>query len=41
MIESEFKINGITKPIGLPFKGFNLVVYSFYKTTRDSVEEVI
>jgi len=37
VIESELEISHVTKPVSLPFEGFDFVVDSFHKAARDAV----
>ena len=41
VIESKLEIGHVTKPVSLPFEGFDFVVDSFYEATRDAVEVVV
>ena len=41
VIESEFEISHVSKPVSLPFEGFDFVVDSFHETTRDAVVVIV
>ena len=41
VIESELEISHVTKPVSLPFEGFDFVVDSFHKAARDAVVVIV
>jgi hypothetical protein len=41
MVQSQFEIGHISKPVGLAFEGFDFVIESFNKPGRDPEEEIV